>query len=948
MSKKRCKRNTKKALKSLQKKNQQRLKRYGGGPGGGGEGAAYRALQAEQKAKQEREAAEAAKAAQDAARAAEAAENAEERVANEESTPTTTEPTEPTEPTDPTEPADPTEPTGTDIIDNADDSDTNTGNDMSSEFLDKPEEGRRSALNTELPKVLTDQEKSDFYSGPPLDIRQNLPDRPDVLDASAGVVGADVESAITGTEDIIQMDSGTQVQAETGQAALASTSTAGEAAQVADRDPMRAATIQETSSDFKLKEEAAQKFETDPETVAEVAALKTLQRSIGTSPEAVALREQMAADPQNRELQKEYEALFQEVTDRGKILGDKQQEAINAAGTVEGAQGELSEGATAATSEQIELTERAVAAERDTQAEQEALAETVDFSISEDAYVDKVTGEKITVASTPEAEAQQREAILGEPVPDGEAAKVMSMYDFAQAQQRRERGDAARKKVTDELTAQGMLPDEIAQELLDNPARLAAAMEDQPDTIKTALSGLSEEALMSTQMESLMAGMDDGKVPAWARPALASVEANLARRGMSTSTVGRDALFNAIIQSAIPIAQSNSQAIQAATAQDKTLAGQFLIKNAEFAQQMELANMSKDQQMNLANLSALNQASSDNLNAAQQTELANLNMRMNTNLKQADIAAQMGVAQLNVDQQKAVNNAMMVAQVDMSKFTAEQQTTLANSNFMQTMVSNKFNADQQATLQNATAMANLDMATADQRTKVAISNANNFLQMDMSNLNNEQQAAMLSAQNDQQRLLSDTAAANAAKQFNASSQNQTDQFMASLGAQIDQYNASALDAMDKFNASEVNRMEALNTGNEQQMEMLNAQMATDANKFNATNEQQRDQWNAANAQAIEQANMAWRRSSNTAETAAANAANQQNVQNSYNLSSLELGQMWQQLRDESTYMRTAYEAQEQRVAQLYATVIGNENATSKDAKTSTANLLTTVNSIYNK
>lgn len=941
MSKKRCKRNTKKALKSLQKKNQQRLKKFGGGLGGG---SAFNNLNfnnldltgpiltEEDKRKAEEEAASRA--------AAEA--NAAEREAGEESTQA---PTNPTNPIDPIDPIDPTDSTDSD---NTDNSDTNTGNNMSSEFLDSPEKGRRSALNTELPKALTDQEKADFYSGPPLDIRQNIPDRPDVLDATAGVVGADVESAITGTEDVVKLEAGDAVQAQVGQAATGAVSTANNAQQIDSPTSLRAATIQETSSDFKLKEEAAQKFASDPEVVAEQKALKTLQRSIGTSPEAVALRAQLEANPQNRELQKEYEALFQEVTDRGKILGDKQQEAINAAGTVEGAQGELSEGATAATPEQIELTERAEAAERDTQAEQEALAETVDFSISEDAYVDKVTGEKITVASTPEAEAQQREAILGEPVPDGEAAKVMSMYDFAQSQQRRERGDAARKKVTDELTAEGMLPDEIAQELLDNPARLAAAMESQPDTIKTALSGLSEEALMSTQMESLMAGMDDGKVPAWARPALASVEANLARRGMSTSTVGRDALFNAIIQSAIPIAQSNSQAIQAATAQDKTLAGQFLIKNAEFAQQMELANMSKDQQMNLANLSALNQASSDNLNAAQQTELANLNMRMNTNLKQADIAAQMGVAQLNVDQQRAVNNAMMVAQVDMSKFTAEQQTTLANSNFMQTMVSNKFNADQQATLQNATAMANLDMATADQRTKVAISNANNFLQMDMSNLNNEQQAAMLTAQNDQQRLLSDTAAANAAKQFNASSQNQTDQFMASLGSQIDQYNASAIDAMGKFNASEANRMEALNTGNEQQMEMLNAQMATDANKFNATNELQRDQWNAANAQAIEQANMAWRRSSNTAETAAANAANQQNVQNSYNLSSLELGQMWQQNRDEATYMRTAYEAQEQRVAQLYATVIGNENATSKDAKTSTANLLTTVNSIYNK
>ena len=43
-------------------------------------------------------------------------------------------------------------------------------------------------------------------------------------------------------------------------------------------------------------------------------------------------------------------------------------------------------------------------------------------------------------------------------------------------------------------------------------------------------------------MESLLAGMEDGETPAWARPAVAAMEAKMAQRGLSTSTVGRDAL----------------------------------------------------------------------------------------------------------------------------------------------------------------------------------------------------------------------------------------------------------------------------------------------------------------------------------------------------------------------------------------------------------------------
>ena len=410
-------------------------------------------------------------------------------------------------------------------------------------------------------------------------------------------------------------------------------------------------------------------------------------------------------------------------------------------------------------------------------------------------------------------EALQREAILGEPA-TGEAAEIMSMYDYNQSQKRAIQGEKAKTAAVKKLKVLGLSDEKIAKRLADNPDLIADEMEDMPEDVRTTLSGLPKEALIDVQMESLMSGMEDGEVPAWARPALAKVEANLARRGMSASSVGRDALFNAVIQSAIPMAQANASAIQGATAQDKQIAADFLAKNAGFQQQMNLANLSNDQQMRLANLTAQNQASSENLNAKQQIELTNLNAKLQTNLLQGKIAAEMGVAQLNVDQQRAVVNAQTSAGIDMAKFNAAQQVELANSKFMQNMVASKFSADQQAALQTATAMASMDMANLDKNTKLAVTNAQSFLQMDMANLSNRQQSAVLTAQQNQQVLLSNQSAQNAAAQFNAANQQQADQFMQNLGVQVEQYNASANSARDQFNTTEKNRIAALNAGND--------------------------------------------------------------------------------------------------------------------------------------
>lgn len=605
---------------------------------------------------------------------------------------------------------------------------------------------------------------------------------------------------------------------------------------------------------------------------------------------------------------------------------------------VTAAQGKVSKDAQAKLDDAT-LTEKAEAAERDKAEEKKAEAEVEKFVISKGAYVNEVTGEVATVVQAKDAEAAQREAITGEPTPEGEAAEIMSMYEFNQLEKRAISKDNAIKN----LKSQGLSDKAIAKRLADNPQLIADEFDDLPEDIKTTLSGLPQEALVSVQMETLMAGMEDGEIPAWARPALAKVESNLAIRGMSSSSIGRDALFNAIIQSAIPMAQSNAQAVQNATSQDKQIAADFLAKNAGFKQQMDMANMSNDQQMRLANLSALNQASSENMNARQQTELANLNNRMQTNLLQGKIAADMGIAQLNVDQQRAVQNASMVANVDMTKFNAAQQVELTNSKFMQSMVATKFSADQQTAMQNATAMATMDMANLDKNAKLAVQNAQAFLQMDMTNLSNEQQSNVLKAQNQQQVLLSDTAAKNAALQFGAANEQQVQQFMASLGVQVEQYNSSSNAAREQFNATAKDRAAAIDAGNELQAASLQAQLDTDVAKFNEQQDFNRDQWNASNAQAVEQSNVQWRRQANLVDTAAQNSANQQNAQIAYNLTSQEQTQLWQQMRDEAAYIRQNFENEQQRKAQMLATAIGNEKVFSSSNRDNVSLMLSTLN-----
>jgi hypothetical protein len=148
---------------------------------------------------------------------------------------------------------------------------------------------------------------------------------------------------------------------------------------------------------------------------------------------------------------------------------------------------------------------------------------------------------------------------------------------------------------------------------------------------------------------------------------------------------------------------------------------------------------------------------------------------------------------------------------------------------MQSMVARGLGASSMAgaAIVQAAMEAALPIASGDAQTNA---------QFEMQNLSNRQQTAIFKTQQQIAALLSDQAAENAAKTFNAQSQNQVNMFTENLQASAAQFNASQINAIAQFNAGEKNAI----------------------NKFNADMKEQRKQYEAKNDVLIQQANVQFR------------------------------------------------------------------------------------------
>ena len=316
-----------------------------------------------------------------------------------------------------------------------------------------------------------------------------------------------------------------------------------------------------------------------------------------------------------------------------------------------------------------------------------------------------------------------------------------------------------RKLETDPVTGESELISGVAN------AETAAAFSEE---IEAATATPSQQATVQGQLEGLMQQFEGGNTPAWAAGSMRAATATMVSRGLGASSMAGQAIIQAAMEAALPIASAD----------------------AEVYAQFESQNLSNRQQ-------------------------------------RAMLAAQQRAAFIGqeFDQafQSRVMNASKVSDIANINFTAEQQVALENSRNANTMNLSNLSNKQAMLMAEAAALSNLDMANLSNRQQAAVMNAQTFLQVDMANLNNLQQTTLFESQQQIQALFTDQAADNASKQFNATSENQTDQFFANLTTHVSQFNAAQSNALDQFNAGQANAQDRFASEMMNQRDQFNAQ-----------------------------------------------------------------------------------------------------------------------------
>ena len=381
-------------------------------------------------------------------------------------------------------------------------------------------------------------------------------------------------------------------------------------------------------------------------------------------------------------------------------------------------------------------------------------------------------------------DAAKVEAVTTEDKVD-EAAKVDVVKGEVSEKAQVEAAQETESAVSDLEAAQGeaiLMKNPVQREIQDGELISGAANAQKAakftEEIQAATATPSEKATVQGQLGELTKDFDANNPPAWAAGALRGVMSKMASRGISASSMAGQAMVQAAMESALPIAQADA---------------------STFAQ-FEAQNLSNRQQRAML--------------AAQQR-------------------AQFIGQEFDQAFQARVMNASKISDVANMNFTAEQTIALENSRIANTMNLANLNNKQAMVMAEAAALSNLDMANLSNRQQAAVQNAQNFMSMDMANLSNQQAANMFQAQSRVQSMFTDAAAENAANAFNATSENQTNQFYDNLSTQVNQFNATQANAIAQYNSGQKNAMSQFNANVQNQREQFNANNRLVVDQFNA-------------------------------------------------------------------------------------------------------------------
>jgi len=289
--------------------------------------------------------------------------------------------------------------------------------------------------------------------------------------------------------------------------------------------------------------------------------------------------------------------------------------------------------------------------------------------------------------------------------------------------------------------------------------------------------GEVQAASVQDELTTLMQQFEGGETPPWAAGAMRKATATMAARGLGASSMAGQAIIQAAMEAALPIAQidaGNKQQMALFKAEQRA---KFLGMEFDQAFQAKVMNAARVSEIANMNFSADQQVALENSRAANTMNLQNLSNKQAMVMAEAAALSQMDMANLSNLQQAQVQNAQNFLQIDMANLNNSQQTAL----FKAQQVTNAMLSD--TAQANATAQFN---ATSENQTNQFFSN--------------------LSAQ---------------ISQFNAAQQNA-----------INQFNAEETNALLEFNAALQNQREMFNAQNYLVVAQANAQWRQNINTAN--------------------------------------------------------------------------------------------------------------------
>jgi hypothetical protein len=350
-------------------------------------------------------------------------------------------------------------------------------------------------------------------------------------------------------------------------------------------------------------------------------------------------------------------------------------------------------------------------------------------------------------------------------------------------------------------TATDVTPPTVrAIETMQGTSELVTADAIDTSRVDTAFgTGQVQAASITGELATLMKDFEGGDTPAWAAGAMRQATAIMNERGLGASTMAGQAIVQAAMEAALPIAQieaGNKQQIAMFNAQQRA---NFLKLDFDQKFQAKVQNAARVSEIANMNFSADQTIALENSRAANTVNLNNLSNRQGVIMAEAAALSQLDMANLNNRQQANVQNAQNFLQLDMANLSNSQQTAL----FQQQSLVNSILSD--AAAANAAAQFN---ASSENQTNQFFSNL----------------AAQVSQFNSAQK--------NAIDQFNAEEANAVLEFNSALQNQREMFNAQNYLVVAQANAA---WRQAINTANTEAQNLSNAQYAKDINGLTQKN-----------------------------------------------------------------------------------------------------------------